>query len=262
MSIRRFPVVAALAFATLLAAPARAALPTVLVLAASASSGPDVQKQITKTAAFSKVDLFRVDEGTPTVAQLKAYDAAVVYSFLSFKDAKALGDNLATYLEQGGGVVLFDWEAEEIGSYQLAGKFQDVYTLMTPQKSADLSSKLTTLGKINEQGSPLLGGVTKFTCKAAPCHHLTSAPKNGGVVVAEWADGAPLVIRGNVGGHNLCELNFFAPSSETGIGEWDVATDGHILIKNALTFVMGGAVKANVFHALQNLKKLLTEGML
>ncbi|MSP63571.1 MAG: choice-of-anchor D domain-containing protein [Myxococcales bacterium] len=249
MSIRTIPATAALflgALLTLAAPPARAALPTVVVLAASASSGPDVQKQIMKTNAFSKVDLFRVDEGTPTVAQLKAYDAAVVYSFLTFKDPKALGDNLATFLEQGGGVVLFDWEAEEIGSYQLAGRFHDTYTLMTPQKSADLSSKASSLGKLKEPGSPLLAGVTKFGCAGEPCHHLTSAPKNGGVVVAEWADGAPLVIRGLVNGHALCELNFFGPSDETGIGEWDVTTDGHLLIKNALTYVMGGSVKANV----------------
>lgn len=230
-----------------LAAAAEAAPPKVLVLASSASSGPDVQAKLMKTNAFAAVDLLTVYDNTPTVAQLKPYDAVAVYSYLSFKDAKTLGDNLATYLEGGGGVVLFDYETEEIGTYQLDGRFQSTYTLMTPQKGTDLSSAQSTLGKVLEPGSALLAGVNTFGCpKNGTCHHLSSAPKNGGVVVAQWADATPLVIRGGINGHTLVELNFLPASTGTGIGEWDQATDGAILMKNALLYVLSGAVRGDL----------------
>ena len=231
-------------FATTLFATLAAAAPRVAVLAAS-TTGSDVQSKLQGTNAFSLVDLINVSLQTPTVGQLQAYDAVVVYSNTSFLSPSTLGDNLATYLEGGGGVVLFDWEAEESGFAALGGRYQATYTLMTSQPSFQVSTTAVNLGAVVEQGSALMKGVTTFGCAKAPCHHLTSAVKNGGAVVVKWSDGNPLLIRGNVNGHTVVEINSFGASTSVVGGEWDPTTSGALLIRNALLYTIPGVVRPN-----------------
>src|SRR5262249_19222104 len=70
-------------------------------------------------------------------------------------------------------------------------------------------------------------------------YHFNTPVGNGGVVVAQWADGLPCVIRGNINGHTVVELNFFGgPSSFSANYGWDTATDGGQLLTNALNFVI------------------------
>jgi MYXO-CTERM domain-containing protein len=234
--------------AALLAAPpaARAALPTVLVLAASSSTGGDVQAKIMGTGAFSKVDLINVSNlnSTPTVQAMKAYDAVAIYSYIDFDNPVAIGNNLADYLDQGGGVVVFDYETYE-DAYQIQGRWVTDYALMAIQPSLNIPTKGFGLGKIDEMGSPLLDNVVKFGCGIAGCHHLSSVVQHGGIVVAEHLDGTPLVLRGAFAGHRVVELNFFPASNSLGNGEWDRTTDGATLMKNALLYVTGGSVKAD-----------------
>jgi hypothetical protein len=76
------------------------------------STCADVQSKLRDTGAFAVVDTFLAQSsanggaGTPTAAQLAAYDAVLVFSNYLFADSALLGDRLATYHDQGGGVVV------------------------------------------------------------------------------------------------------------------------------------------------------------
>lgn len=55
---------------------------------------------------FTAVDLFNLQGGTPTLAQLTPYDAVLVYTNNPPADPVAAGNVLADYVDAGGGVVL------------------------------------------------------------------------------------------------------------------------------------------------------------
>ncbi len=240
MTCRKYLLILALAC---LAPNAAIALPRVAVVAAS-TTGTDVQSKLQQTAAFQVVDLINAATTTPTVQQLQQYDAVIVYSQQAFQNATTLGDNLATYLEAGGGVVLATWGALEQSSLGLQGRYAVTYTLMNAQPANQLTTATSTLGTIVEMGSALVSGVATFACKTT-CHHLTSTLKPGANVVARWADGNPLILRGTINGHNVVELNLFPASTTIASGEWDPNTNGGALLRNALQFVVANPIKAS-----------------
>ena len=81
---------------------------SVAVLSAepSAAWNSDVTNKIMGTGSLPRVDLISVTGSTPTLAQLRSYQSVMVYSDGSFNDSVALGNVLADYIDQGGGVVL------------------------------------------------------------------------------------------------------------------------------------------------------------
>src|SRR5206468_758837 len=68
----------------------------------------DVRMKISASAVFGDVEAFLVKSGhpVPTLQNLEAYGAVLVYSDASFNDSQALGNVLADYVDGGGGVVL------------------------------------------------------------------------------------------------------------------------------------------------------------
>jgi hypothetical protein len=78
---------------------------SVLVLCVSAGACNNVQATLQSTGAFATVDVFRINTtNVPTVAQLAPYHAVLVNSVPS--NGVLLGNRLADYYEQGGGVII------------------------------------------------------------------------------------------------------------------------------------------------------------
>jgi hypothetical protein len=203
---------------------------TVLIVGAPATGSwnNDVQSKLQATGAFTKVDIFAAAQATPTLALLKTYSAVLVYSDVGFADAATLGNNLADYFDAGGRVVVATFANASVpiqgrwasGNYQLinpAGQEQ-------PAEAGAL--------QIVDAASPLVTGVTKLTATAA--YRSTGQPINGGVTVAKWGGGAPLIVRGVKNGVAYAALNFYPPSSTVRADFW--AGDGATIMKNALLY--------------------------
>jgi hypothetical protein len=193
----------------------------------------DVQAKQLGTGAFTKVDWFDASDATPTVAQLLEYDSVLVWSNYVFADRNALGDNLATFFEAGGRVVsaVFanadaDWMN---GMYAIGGRFATDYLLIEP---AEYPTDPAALGTIDEPGSPLLADVTSL--EALVAYRSTGGVRDGGVVVARWSDGTPLVVRGTFAPGNRVDLNLFPVSRTISDGYW--SGGGAELIRNALLY--------------------------
>jgi hypothetical protein len=143
-------------------------------------------------------------------------------------DSVAFGDVLATYFDQGGRVVVATFAN---ASVPLAGRWAaDGYQLVEPlgQDQPPETAPLVFL----EPGSPLLAGVESLTASSA--FRSNGGTINGGVIVATWGSGAPLVVRGVHNGRALAALNMFPPSADARTDLW--LGSGAEIMRNALSF--------------------------
>ena len=206
----------------------------VLVLAAdSASNLADVQSTLRDTGGFATVDTFAAQSagndggaGTPSAAQLAAYDAVLTYNCgeYAFGDTVLLGDRLAAYHDQGGGVVVA--QAANTFELKLQGAYGTVgngYSLMDYTAGSAIGSA-DSLGEVMEPQSPLMTGVASFSADAA-WRSTANVVAGRGVVVARWRNGnQPLVLRGTRGGRTLVELNFYPLSTKARLNLWTGAS--------------------------------------
>lgn len=205
----------------------------------SAVWNDDVQAKLLSTGFFSAVDIYNISSVTPSLAQLMAYDSALVYSdILGYADSAALGDNLADYVDAGGGVVLGVFANASIA---FGGRFaSDGYWGIIP--TGQSAGPQLTLGTILEPGSPLVEGVLAFD--GGTSSYRSNGPLDpGAVVVAEWSNGDPLIVRRTIGGVPRVDLNFFPPSSDERSNFWNSSTDGARLMANALVYTAAGKVE-------------------
>ena len=203
----------------------------------------DVQSRLQSTGAFTTVDTFdarsAIDggSGTPTAGQLAAYDAVLAFSNNPFSDAVLLGDRLATYHDQGRGVVVALFSNAGNSNARMQGAYgtqANGYALLN-YTSGSYIYPSDWLGDVLESQSPLMTGVASFAASAA--YRSTANVISGrGVVVARWRGGGqePLVLRGTRGNRTLVELNFFPTSSSGFVSGW--TGDGASLLRNALKY--------------------------
>jgi hypothetical protein len=202
--------------------------------AARISYTEDVQTKVSGTNTFRAVDTFDATVATPTMSQLGAYDAVLVFTNGSFSNGTMFGDLLAAYHDQGGGVVISLLHKQENTDFMGAfGTPANGYAILD-YISGNLDSSPGSLGDILEPQSPLLIDVTSLTASLA--HRSTAPVTNGGIVVAQWAGSGrePLVVRGVRGNRTLVELNFFPASSSVDPDLW--TGDGAALMRNALKY--------------------------
>jgi len=227
---------------TLLSAAAAQSIPVAILgsPAGGAVWNSDVQAKLLSTGQFSTVDTYLINEVTPTLAQLQTYKAVLVYSdHPGFADSVTLGNNLADYVDAGGGVVVAVFAD---ASFPFAGRFAtDDYWAIEP--GAQTQGVHLTLGTVHIAGSPLLAGVLSFD-GGSSSYAGTAALNAAAVDVADWSDGAPLIASRVIGGTNRVDLNFFPPSNAVRSDLWLHATDGAKLMANALNYVAGVTLPA------------------
>jgi hypothetical protein len=217
-----------------------AACDTVLIVHADPIFAIDVQATLQGTGAFTRVDLFDARFTIPTAEQLADYHAVLAYSNFVikqvFKDAVLLGDRLAAYHDQGGGVVIAMFANSNDFGKGLQGAYgmtSNGYSLLDYSVSG-VDSTADYLGDLLEPQSPLLTDVASFSASQA---YRSTAPivSGRGVVVAQWRSGMqPLLLRGERGNRTLVELNFCPAASKANYQLW--TGDGAALMRNALKF--------------------------
>jgi hypothetical protein len=211
----------------------------VLIVCTFSGNCADVRSKLQSTAAFATVDVFRADSGTPSASLLARYHAVFVFSSDPIRDPILLGDRIAAYHDQGGGVVVALWaNNNNAASLRLQGAYGTVasgYALLDYPNGGAVSPS-DSLGDVLEPDSPLLYGVASLFALSA---FRSTAPLvvGRGVVVARWRGGGqePLVLRGTRGGRTLVELNFYPVSSSAGYYSFWTG-DGAQLLRNGLKF--------------------------
>ena len=212
----------------------------------------DVQAKLLSTGQFNTVDIIDVSAtrgSTPTLAQLLAYDAALVYSDNPmYADSNALGNVMADYVDAGGGVVCMMFEvgygATGYPGAQMQGRWNRQGYYAVP-RTGQKNTPQATLGTVYDPTHPIMQGVSTFDggFDGSYGSHRpnTTAISPGSTLVADWNDTIPLVVTKNIGGTRRADLAFYPPSSDVRADFWDSSTDGALLMANALTWVAGGA---------------------
>jgi hypothetical protein len=202
--------------------------PGLEVLLVHGSTRPSVDDVEAGLLAAGVVTVDRVDGSrfTPTVTDLAAYDAVLVWSDQQWRDRVALGDALGAYADAGGGVVVATFALAE--ESQPAGRFLP-YVPILPASAIAGDVSLVAL----EPTSPLLVGVGALETGSAYVGGASVAA--GAQPVAEWSDGTALLAEWSIdGAATVVAVNLYPPSAAAFFLSW--RGDGGVLLANALQF--------------------------
>ncbi|MEP0265172.1 T9SS type A sorting domain-containing protein [Dokdonia sp.] len=210
-----------------------AEIPSVLVLGSPGNPDwiLDVEAQLDGTGLVA-ADTFLTSTGTPTLAEVQAYDAVMVFTDAGAADPMAFGDILGQYIDAGGAVV----DATFTPNVPITGGFTayELYSASGQSNGANLG-----IGTINDPGHPILDNVTSFDGGTASFHNTGGTVAAGATIIAEYTTAAPLIIvQEGVGPANARRafLNFYPPSIDARDDFWDTTSDGATIMANALVW--------------------------
>ena len=221
----------------------------VVVCAAESDSSLilDVADKLLASGQFNSVSIIQVNVVTPTLTELQTFDAALVYSDSTYANAAALGDVMADYVDAGGGVVCALFELSNYStSHYMQGRWLAGGYGVVPASSFVTGQQ--QLGTVYDPSHPIMTGVTTFDGGTSSFRPGTTTLTPGATLVAAWSDGKPLVAVKLMGNVPRADLGFYPTSSDMSSDFWNSATDGDLLMANALTWVAGGG-SASVNYA-------------
>lgn len=202
--------------------------------AAQLSYNTDVQSKILGVGTIAQVDAFLVSGGNPvpTLAALRKYKSVLVYSDASFNNSTNLGNVLADYVDQGGGVVIATFSFYSSGGLGIQGRLATGGYLPFTSAGQSSASGLTMVKDLPTH--PILDGVASFNGGNSSYHNSSITTANGAALVAHWSNGQPLVGAREAGPGRVVGLNFYPPSNAALGGGWLASSDGGRLMANAL----------------------------
>jgi hypothetical protein len=160
--------------------------PIDVLLVAADSTASEVQTYLGSFPDIATVGIFDARYGTPTLSYLQGYDAALVWSRSSFNDPVALGDVLADYVDNGGGVVVgtFSWYGP---TRDLEGRLVDEEYTPFVQAGSNLYSQADMGWR--HSSHPIMTGVSSISGYFRDDVALTGCAD----LIAKWDDNHPFV---------------------------------------------------------------------
>ena len=205
----------------------KSSLEVAILGANSVAKNNDVAQGLIKSKRFSGVTVIDTGRITPTVTELMAFDSVIVYRNYNYRDNNKLGDHLADYADQGGGVVTMVFESKNRSS--ISGRWATEKYGVFEQSTTDTRS-WNTQGKALQPNHPL---VKDFNTFEGYFRLNKSELRPGAQVVSRWKDGLPLVsYRNDIA--NIVDLNFYPVSNKVMTHGWKSETDGFVMIANSL----------------------------
>ncbi len=195
----------------------------------------DVTNKIIGAGLLPKVDLIPVSNSgnpVPTLAQLRAYQSVMVFSDYNFNDPVAMGNVLADYIDQGGGVALQTFVFANGAGYGIQGRLSTGGYLPFTTASVASPGNLTLVKDLPLH--PLLDAVNSLNGGTSSFHNNSISLAAGATLVAHWSNSQPLVGAKDIPPGRSAGLNFFPPSSDVRNDLWVSSTDGARLMANAL----------------------------
>ena len=210
-----------------------------VALVAADSYGLDVQAKLVADGRFASVTIIDTTLVTPTVAELQAFDAVMVWTNSTPADNVALGNNLADYIDGGGGVVLAMFAISVSSAARtIEGRFlSDNYYCIERSLGSTVAGN-AVLGTVYTPGHPIMAGVVSFDGGTGSFRPPTG-PVPGASRVADWSTGEVLVADRTDLAAPRADIGFWPGSSDALANGWVVSTDGDLIMANALEYVTG-----------------------
>jgi hypothetical protein len=227
--------------------PAQAGEPNIGLVAAAGSGSTaaqfiDVRNKLLDTGFFSSVTIWDASTtgSTPTLGDLTQFDAVLVWSNTTFQNADNLGNVLADYVDNGGGVVVavFATSTTTVGR-SLGGRFRAGGYEIIPTQSGNTGGT-ASLGAILVPDHPTVAGVTQLLGGTTASRPTTTSLTSHGVKIAEWSDGKTLIAV-STQFPNRVDLGLYPPSRDAVSTSWVPTTDGARILANALLYAAAGS---------------------
>lgn len=201
----------------------------------------DIQAKLMATNKFQLVDIVDVVESIPTLSTLLNYDSLLVFNDIGYYDNVELGNIIADYIDTGRGVVASVFETGSNGeNLSLQGRWYDEgYYVIDPSGQDDFTQLY--LGTVLLPNHPIMVGVNTFDGGSSSYHGIGSLSLYT-TVIANWTNGLTLIAEksnknnGDPIAGKCVALNFYPPSSDVRFDFWNPATDGAIIMANALEY--------------------------
>jgi hypothetical protein len=211
--------------------------PRVAIMAApgTASWNTEVQGKLVATGLFSAVDVYDLTSVTPTLAQMRQYAALLVFTDHNPVDPTTFGNNLADYVDVGGGVVASVFATASI---PIEGRFNtDNYWAIQPTDQQEGTEE--TLGTVFVPGHPIMVGVTTFDGGTSSYRPSADSLHAQATRIANWTggDNIALIATRVIGSARRVDLGFYPPSTDSRADFWIASTDGAKIMANSLVWV-------------------------
>jgi hypothetical protein len=199
----------------------------------------DVQSKLVATGMFTSVDYLNIENTTPTLATLQQYVAVLLFTDGNASDGVTLGNNLASYIDAGGGVVDAVFENASIN---ILGNYNSTtYRCLNPAGQTDGTE--VTLGTILLPAHPIMSGVSSFDGGPSSYRSSSTSLTPSSYRIANYNTGEILVAAredaGISGTARRVSINFYPPSSDARDDFWVPSTDGAKIMANSLLWVAG-----------------------
>jgi hypothetical protein len=197
----------------------------------------DVISKLQGTGLLSgPIDSFNIGTSTPTLAQLSNYDSVFVFNCCNpINNATAFGNNLADYVDGGGGLVLAEFGLGAGGGPEgrwLTGGYHPFI-----KGDSGFVPAFDSIGTRHVPGHQVLDGVATFSMGNWTGSHNTRPKAPGAINIADWAGGSPLVVEMPGYDGRIIGLNVYPPSSSLDPRFWNTSTNGARLMANAVGYV-------------------------
>ncbi|KAJ3430857.1 pep-cterm sorting domain-containing protein [Anaeramoeba flamelloides] len=208
---------------------------------------------ISESDHISRVDI--INDHTPTLKEIKKYDSIFLFSGfdVGFEDNIEIGNILAGYVKDGGGIVLSSYRClvtppQNAHYSEIKGKFAERYL---PLNKGPSIIEHGSLGKVLSPNHPIMknvksfdGGLYSHRIETQLAKPNKSKKSDKIQLIASWDDGIPLIASRRLKKSNgpVVVLNFW-PISANGYPSscrgkyWNPDTNGNNLISNSLIFV-------------------------
>jgi hypothetical protein len=203
----------------------RAGIKALVCYANSDDSG--VPAYLQSDSRFSQVDRIDARYTTPSLTQLMQYDVVLTWTNYQYSNKVVLGNNLKTYVDFGGGVVVTCF-AHHGSTWNLGGMFQSYgYDPIYQQNS--YTSGSSSIGPVLQPSHPIMQGVTSVS----PGFYFRTTLLNAGAQpLFYWANG-----------YIGCAVKEIGPGRTVGMNQYP-RTDGgahsDLIIANAAAWAAGG----------------------
>jgi serine/threonine-protein kinase len=194
----------------------------------------DIQYELDYTGHFDLVDYYDVESYMDlTLSDLEDYRAVLVFSDDYFYDSYTLGDMLADYADNGGGVVLATFAFNPSTELGIGGRIVDDGYL--PFTQADQTDYYGMYMEMDDASHPILDGVSYFYGGSSSYHEYVTLT-DGATLVASWDDGTPLIAVKEFDYGRVVGLNFYPVSDYERDDFYDQYSDGGLILGNALAW--------------------------
>lgn len=241
--------------------------PKVLICASAALTNgldnprfTDPRNRLRGTGFFSGIDMFDAGAATPTLDQLKNYDAVLTWTNVPLFNPVAFGNVLADYTDAGYGVVAASFATGGAQTTtRIEGRWATGGYQLIDATGGVVQDSPATLGTVFYPSHPALSGVTSFSGGLKSFRPASTVLPSHAVLVAQWSDGKPLIVT-STKFHNRCDLGMYPPSSLVDPTFWTDGTNGPNIMGNALRIATKPYV--GILHSETNGLTYLTQNRL